>query len=367
MRGNARTFLSNEASRRALMSVGAYIAGACLGQVAPGGIEAIHEAFQHAVVMNPFVDPISQVSALYEGAQYQSAAAIHTVGEWCQSVGVEISQKLREEIDRARGLLGPNLDQAKSLFLETWRPASEAAVALRDHIRNAIPSTEAALFWSKEVGKAAVDVIRNAVEAYGIYEAGKKIYQRIFSRARREVRESLVPAENEARSVTEQSINLNLNTAVGGGAVADAALRNREIRIGNSIDPTTGLSAIGKDRIIWVSDRLGRRLSSDLNDLLADTESGRGEIVIRPPGPDRVEGPADPVEDLRHRARFPLINWDESALSAARLSQVRQGLRGEADLRGPDEIRNIKLILADDGTVQAKREQPAASSPDFVM
>jgi len=367
MQDQVRAFLSSGAGRRALMSAGAYIAGAYLGYVMPGGLEAIHEAFQYAVTMNPFWDPAAQITALFEGAQYQAASALHSVGDWFQSVGVEIAQRFREEIEKARAFIGPGLDQAKTLFLETWQPASEAAVALRDQIRNALPTTKAVLTWAKGVGEAAIDLVRNAVEVYGIYEAAKKCYGALFSRAKEELRERVVRAEGEPETVTERTINLNLNTAIGGGAVADAALRSREIRLSDRVDPTAGLSAMGRDQIIWVSDKLGRRVSNDLNGLLAQSGDGSDRITIRPPSPDRLEDPVDPVGDLRHRARFPIINWEESALSADRLSRMRCGTRIGSELQVRDDLRDLKLILADDGTLQVKREQPSAPRPDLMM
>ena len=367
MREQIKAFLSRGATRRALLSAGAYIAGAYMGYVMPGGLEALHEALQQAVAMSPFADPAAQVTALFEGAQHQAAATLHAVGEWFQSVGVELAQRFREEIDRARAFLGPTVDQAKSLFVETWRPVSEAAVALRDQMRNAIPSTEAALTWTREVGKAAIDLIRNAVEAYGIYEVGKKVYSRLFSRAKEEIRAQTVPAPGETQAVTEQTINLNLNTAIGGGAVADAALRSREIRLRDAVDPTAGLSALGSGQIIWVSDKLAGRVSDELNEALGARERGGAPVSIVPPGPDRIEVAADPVTDLRHRDRFPTINWDESGLSSDRLGRMRCGTRIGADPQLSEGLRDLKLVIAEDGTLQVKRERPAAPPPDLLM
>lgn len=367
MREKIKEFLSNGATRRALMSAGAYIAGAYMGYVMPGGIEALHEALQQAVAMNPFTDPAAQITALFEGAQHQAAATLHTVGEWFQSVGVELAQRFREEIERARTFLGPTFDQAKTLFLETWQPVKEAAVALRDQIRNAIPSGESVLNWTKEVGKAAIELVRNAVEAYGIYEVGKKVYNRLFSKGKEEVREHTVPVPGETTAVTERTVNLNLNTAIGGGAVADTALRSREIRLRDAVDPTSGLSALGSSQIIWVSEKLANRVSDELNEALADPERGRTPVSIVPPSPDRTEAAADPVADLRHRDRFPTINWDESGLSEDRLSRMRCGTRIGSDLQVRGDLRDLKLILAEDGTLQVKREQPSAPRPDLMM
>lgn len=350
-----------------LMSAGAYIAGAYFGAAFPGAIEMLHEAFQYAVAMNPFSDPVSQITALYEGAQYQAAAALHAVGDWFQGVGAEVSQRLREQIDQARAFLGPTLDQAKSLFVETWRPVTEGAAALRDQIRNAIPSGETILSWTQEIAKAAYEVASAAAEAYGVYEFTKKVYGRLLSKAKKEVREQTAPAPGETGAVTERTINLNLNTAIGGGSVADAALRSREIRIRDRVDPTAGLSALDRDQIIWVSDRLGRRMSNDLSALIAETGPDRGRISIRSPSPDRLEDPLDPIEDLRHRARFPVINWEESALSADRLDRMRPGRRIGSDLRTPKGLEDFKLIVARDGTLQVERDRPSAPSPDIMM
>lgn len=367
MREKVRAFLSNGAGRRALMSAGAYIAGAYLGYVMPGGLEAIHEAFQYAVSMNPFTDPAAQITALFEGAQHQAAATLHTVGEWFCSVGAELSQRFVQEIEKARAFLGPGLAQAKTLFLETWQPLTEAAVALRDQIRNSAPSAEAVLTWTKEVGKAAIDLVRNAVEAYGIYEVGKKIYNRLFARAKEEVKEQMVPAPGETPEVTERAVNLNLNISVGGGAVADTALRNREIRIREAVDPTIGVSDLSSRQIIWLADGFAARVSTDLNDALADPEAGRGLISISPPSPVRLDGPDDQFGDPPHRARFPIINWEESALSADRLARMRCGTRIRPDLEVPVGARDLKFILAEDGTLQVRPERPAASPPDLLM
>lgn len=367
MREKIREFLSHGATRRALMSAGAYIAGAYVGYFMPGGLEMMHEALQQAVAMNPFTDPAAQVTALFEGAQHQAAATLHSVGEWFQSVGVEIAQRFRDEIDKARIFLGPTLDQARTLFLETWQPVTEAAVALRDQIRNAVPSGETVPNWTKEVGKAAVDLVRNAVEMYGIYEAAKAAYRKLFSRAKEEIREQTVPAPGETPAVTEQTINLNLNTAIGGGPVADTALRSREIRLRDAVDPTAGLSALGSGQIIWVSEKLAGRVSDELNETFCAPERGGTRVSIIPPSPDRIEVAADPVADLRHRDRFPTINWDESGLSADRLSRMRCGTRIGADLQLPEGVRDLKLVLAEDGTLQVQRERPAAPPSDLMM
>lgn len=368
MRDRVRTFLTNGASRRALMTAGVFIAGAYMGFVLPGGIEAIHEAFQYAVALNPFTDPIAQITALYEGAQYHAAATLHTVGEWCQSAGVEIAQRAREDIERARALIGPALEQAKAVFLEVWQPATAGAIILRDHIRNAIPDPQVALTLVKEVVQTAVDLMQNAAEAYGIYDLGKKAYGKIFSRAREEVRDEMVLAPTETPEVTEQTINLTLNTAVGGGAVADAALRSRGGRTDGAISPTSGLSSLGSDQIIWMSDQFGRRISNDLNDLIADVGVPGRPISILSPSPSRFVDALSQMEDLRHRDRFPTINWDESAISASRLDGLRCGTRIGLDNGALQQVpvqSDLKIVLGEDGFLRAELDRPAPS--DLMM
>jgi hypothetical protein len=369
MRDRVRNFLSNGASRRALMTAGAVIAGAYLGFAFPGGVEAIHEAFQYAVTLNPFTDPAAQITALYEGAQYQAAAALHSVGDWFQSVGVELTLRAREDIERARLFIGPALDHAKALFLEVWQPVTTGAIMLRDQIRNAIPDPQAALVWTKEVGSAAVDLVRSAAEAYGVYDLAKKAYGRLFSRARAEVRDEMGATPDEPATVTERTISLNLNTAVGGGAVADAALRSREIRVTPAQDPTRGLSALGSDQIIWLSDQFTRRISTDLDDLIADVEGSGERVSLLSASPVRLEDAVNPVEDLRHRARFPTINWGESDLSASRLDRLRCGSRiGGETLKGQSPIRSdLKIVLGEDGFLRAERKKDASAPSDLVM
>lgn len=365
MREQVKTFLSNGTTRRALMSAGCYIAGAYFGAVFPGGIEALHEAFQYALAMNPFSDPSVQISALYEGAQYHAAAAIHTLGDWFQGAGVELTQRLREQIEQARAFLGPTLDQARNLFLETWRPVPEGAAMLRDHIRNAIPCQETVIAWTKEMSKTAFDLIKDAVEAYGIYEVGKKIYGRIFSRAKKDLRAQVTVSPQEAPEVTERSINLNLNTAVGGGAVADAALRDRKVRFEHRSDPTAGISALSSDKIIWVSEKFGRRLSNELNALIADVSDTPGEISLRSPNPTRLEDPVDLISDLSHRDRFPTINWGQSERSGDRLRRMKCGSK----IDGPnlDHLKDIRLVIGEDGSLEARPERPQAAPPDLMM
>lgn len=365
MRDHVKTFLSQGSSRRMLMSAGAYIAGAYFGMAFPGGLEMLHEAFQYAVAMNPFSDPVTQITALFEGAQYHAAAALHTVGDWFHGAGVELTQRAREQIDQARVFLGPTLDQAKSLFIETWRPVSEGAAMLRDQIRNAIPEQEDLVPCAKKVGKAAFELLRNAVEAYGIYEVGKKLYGRILSRAKEDLREQVTPAPQEAPEVTERSINLNLNTAIGGGAVADAALRDRTIRFEHRSDPTAGISALSSDKIIWVSDKLGRRVSNDLNALIADISDAPGEISLRSPSPTRLEDPVDLISDLSHRGRFPTINWGESEVSEDKLRRMRCGSRIEGP--GRDDLKDIRLVIGEDGFLETERDSAHAPSPEIVM
>lgn len=365
MRDHIKTFLSQGSSRRMLMSAGAYIAGAYFGFVFPGGIEMLHEAFQYAVAMNPFSDPVSQITALYEGAQYHAAAALHAVGDWFQGAGVELTQRAREQIDQARTFLGPTLDQAKSLFVETWQPVSEGAAMLRDQIRNAIPCQQEVITWTKATGKAAFDLLRAGVEAYGIYEVGKKLYGSIFSRAKRDLRDQVTISVQEAPAVTERSINLNLNTAIGGGAVADAALRDRTIRFEHPSDPTAGISALNSDKIIWVSDKLGRRVSNDLNALIAEISDAPGEISLRSPSPTRLEDPVDLISDLSHRDRFPTINWGQSEISEEKLRRRKCGSR----IDGPigQDLKDIRLIMGVNGTLEVERERPSAPSPDLMV
>lgn len=361
MREKIRSFLSNGTTRRALLSAGAYIGSAYFGVVIPGGLEALHEAFQAAVAASPFGDPISMITALYEGAQYHAAGAVHAVGDWFQSVGVELSQRAREQIEQARTFLGPAAEKAKTLFVETWQPVSEGAAMLRDQIRNAIPSSETVPTCVKD----AFSLLRNAVEAYGIYEAGKKLYEGVFSRAKKDLKEKVKAAPEETPEVTERSVNLNLNTAIGGGAVADAALRDRKIRFEHKQDPTAGLSAMSSDQIIWVSDKLKRRVSNDLNDLIADLSDTPVQVDLRTPDPIRLEDAVDPVADLSHRDRFPTINWDQSPLSEDRLSRMRCGSR----VTGPDpeDLKDIRIVLAEDGTLRAERASTRAPSPDLLM
>jgi len=365
MRDHIKTFLSQGTTRRMLMSAGAYIAGAYFGMAFPGGLEMLHEAFQYAVAMNPFSDPVTQITALFEGAQYHAAAALHTVGDWFHGAGVELTQRAREQIDQARVFLGPTLDQAKSLFIETWRPVSEGAAMLRDQIRNAIPEQEDLVPCAKKVGKAAFELLRNAVEAYGIYEAGKKLYGRILSRAKEDLREQVTPAPQEAPEVTERSINLNLNTAIGGGAVADAAMRDRTIRFEHRSDPTAGISALSSDKIIWVSDKLGRRVSNDLNALIADISDAPGEISLRSPNPTRLEDPVDPVFDLAHRDRFPTINWGQSDVSEELLRRARCGSRIDGMTRS--DLKDIRLVLGENGNLELEPKRPLSSPPDLMM
>lgn len=365
MREQVGSLLANGTNRRALLSAGAYIAGAWFGAAFPGGIEAIHEAFQLVVSMNPFADPVTQITALFEGAQYHAAAALHTVGDWFQGVGAELSQRVREQIEQARAFLGPTLDQAKTLFVETWQPISEGAAMLRDQIRNALPGQETVLSWSREVGKAAVDLIRTAVEAYGIYEAGRALYGKLFSRVKRDLRDQVPTAPGEAPEVTERTVNLNLNAAIGGGAVVDAAMRDRTIRFEHRSDPTVGASALSSDRIIWVSDKLRGRVSNDLNTLIADMSDTPVRVNLRAPDPTRLEDPVDPVSDLAHRGRFPTINWGESDLSADRLGRMRRG----SIITGPDraDLKDIRIVLSEDGTLKAERATKHAPSPDPLM
>jgi hypothetical protein len=368
MRDRVRAFLSNGASRRALMTAGVFIAGAYFGVNLPGGIEALHEAFQYAVSMNPFTDPITQISALYEGAQYYTAGALHSVGEWLQSAGVEIAQRVREDIDRARALIGPALDHAKALFIEAWQPVTAGAIMLRDQIRNAIPDPAAAITWTKEAASAAFDLVRNAAEAYGMYDLAKKAYGKVFSRAREQVEDEMVPAPAETPEVTEQTINLTLNTAVGGGAVTDAALRSREIRINSGISPTAGLTALRSDQIIWISDQFGRRISNDINDLIADVGVSVRPVSILSPSPFRLEDALNPTEDLRHRDRFPTINWGESAISASRLEGLRCGTRiveGNGALQQVPIQSDLKIVLGDDGCLRVEPDRPGPL--DIVM
>lgn len=348
-----------------LMSAGAYIAGAYFGVVFPGGIELLHEAFQYAVAMNPFSDPVAQITALYEGAQYHSAAALHTVGDWLEGVGAEISQRVREQIDQARAFIGPTLDQAKSLFVETWRPVTEGAAMLRDQIRNAISAQEAVLSWSKEVSKSAFEMIRYAAEAYGIYEIGRRVYDRLFSRAKEGLREQVEAPVQEAPEVTERSINLNLNTAIGGGAVADAALRDRTIRFEHRSDPTAGISALSSDKILWVSDKFNRTLSNDLNALIAEVSDAPGEISLRSPNPTRLEDPVDPISDLSHRDRFPTINWGQSDLSGDRLRRMKGGSKINGIIA--DDLKNINLLIGENGSLEVAKERPHAPDPELVM
>ncbi len=215
------------------------------------------------------------------------------------------------------------------------------------------------------MGKAAFDLIKDAVEAYGIYEVGKKIYGRMFSRAKKDLREQVTVSPQEAPEVTERSINLNLNTAVGGGAVADAALRDRTIRFEHLTDPTAGLSALSSDKIIWVSDTFGRRLSNDLNALIADSSDAPVGITLRSPSPIRLEDAVDPISDLSHRDRFPTINWGQSDLSGDRLRRMKCGSKIDAMI--PDEMRDIRLVIGKDGSLEVRPERPKASPPDLMM
>lgn len=373
MRDRIRSYLSNGASRRALITAGVCIAGAYMGYVAPGGIEVLHEAFQYAVTLNPFTDPIAQISALYDGARQFAAAALHSVGDWLTGVGVEVGQRLREEIERARAFLGPFLEQARTLFCEAWQTTSEAAATLRDQIRNSAPSLSEVVISGKELLKTAVELVRHAAEAYGLYETAKKIYQRVFARARADLDAQVHPAPGETPAVTARSVNLNLNIGVGGAPVADAALRSREIRISDVTDPTAGISGLGSDRIIWVSDKLRHRLSDDLS-TLTGVESGQvSRVSLRRPPTIRLEDVLDPVEDLRHRARFPTINWGESALSETRLDAVR-GARGRigelSGIRLTDQVpvrNDARIVLGEDGFLRAEARAPVPTPHDLTM
>jgi len=356
------------------MSAGAYIAGAYFGYVMPGGLEALHEVFQFAVSLNPFTDPIAQIGALYDGALHQTAATLHSVGEWLQSAGVEVSQRFREQIEQARVFLGPLLDQARELFCETWKSGSEAAVMLRDQVRNAMPAGESVITWTKEIAKTALDLISIAAEAYGIYEAGKAFYSKLLSKAKTEISAKVVLGPGDTPQVTDRSINLNINTAIGGGAVADTALRSREIRIDSGGDATRGLSALGSDQIIWISDTFSRQVTLGLNKIARDHGSARAHISLLSPSPVRTERAEDIDEDLRHRDRFPIINWGESALSGDRLADLKCGaalpVHKKMEIGISDQIpvrSNAKIIISEDGFLQVERPKPAKDTPDLLM
>lgn len=373
MQENIRTFLSSGAGRRALLSAGAYIAGAYFGYVMPGGIEALHEAFQYAVSLNPFTDPIAQITALYDGALHQTAATLHSVGEWLQSVGVELSQRVREEMDKARAFLGPAVDQARDVFCETWRSGTEAAAMLRDQIRNAAPSAESVITWTKETVKTAIDLASMAAEAYGIYEAGKAFYKKFLSGAKAEVTEKVAQAPEEPAAVVEKTVNLNLNTAIGGGAVADNAIRIARTLPETAPNPTRGISALDSDQILWVSDRLTRKVSDGLSEIGSATGATPVQISILAPAPGREIRLENVEEDLRHRDRFPVINWGESRLSEDRLSDLKCGapLRGNSrvQIRISDQIpirSNAKIVIGEDGFLRVDRPKPS-DTPDLLM
>jgi len=374
MKDNIRTFLASGAGRRALLSAGAYIAGAYFGYVMPGGLEALHEAFQYAVSLNPFTDPIAQITALYDGALHQTAATLNSVGDWLQSAGVEVSQRVREEMDKARALLGPTVDQTRALFCETWRSGTEAAAMLRDQIRNATPSSESVIAFTKEMVKTAIDLASMAAEAYGIYEAGKAFYKKFLSGAKAELAGQITPAPAEPPAVTEQTVNLNLNTAIGGGPVADNAIRITNSLPESAANPVRGISAIDSDQIIWVSDRLTRRVSEGLSEIGTRVGSTDVPVSIIAPAPGREIRLENVEEDLRHRDRFPIINWGESALSEDRLSGLKCGapLRGvgRSEIRLSDQIpirSNAKIVIGEDGFLRVDRPKPPSDTPDLLV
>jgi hypothetical protein len=373
MQEKVRGFLANGASRRALMSAGAYLAGAYMGFVMPGAFEALHEALQYAVALNPFTDPIAQITALYDGALHQTAATLNAVGDWLHSVGVEVSQRVREEMERARAFLGPAIGQARDLFCETWRSGTETAAMLRDQIRNAAPSAESVIACTKEMVKTAIDVVTAAAEAYGLYEAGKAFYKRFLSKKREHIRELFVPSPGEAASTTQGTLNLNLNVAIGGGAVVNNSVKTVQMQAGAGTDPTRGISSLTSDKVLWVSESFAREMSDGLSEIRPTTGSTPVPVSLLAPSGGGEIRIGRPEEDLRHRDRFPVINWGESALSESRLS----GLKCGAPLRGGRSVISLsdqfpvrpdaKLIIGENGFLQVERAAPQADMPDNLM
>jgi hypothetical protein len=341
VRETIHTYLEGNVSRKALLAVGGYIAGTYFGYVNPAGLEMMHEALTMALQTSPFSDPVSTVSSLFEGAQYHAASTLHTVGEWLEGVGVEIGHQARSAVNEARDFIGPGLDRARDFFMENAGHTSEAAARIRDTIRNAASSVEDAVKAGGDLISSGFSILRTAAEAYGIYEAGKAVYTKLFGEGKDAVEEASAPDDEK----TERSVNLNVNISVAGGPAADAA------KAGSGKDETAVhdlVEGMSGDRIIEGSEKLSRRITTDLEDVLSDeaTVAGKG-FRSSPPSP--VMKTSSP--ETSHRDSFPMINWDQSPVSAQRLESfkartARGGAIAPASLpEGRAEEKHIDVML----------------------
>lgn len=315
MNDTIRTYLENNVSRRALFTVGSYVGGACFGYVDPAGLEMLHEAFITAMEISPFTDPSAAAGALFDGAQYHAAATMHTVGEWLEGVGSEIGHQTRSVINEARDFIGPSLDQARAFFLDNADQIGESAARIRDAIRNAGAELGETAQAGKDLVSSGFSLLRTAAEAYGIYEAGKAVYTRLFGEAKEAVRET----SGEPASAEDRLINLNVNLSVAGAPAANTAMRHSEGR-----DPAVSemLDQVDEGRIIWVSDKLKERLTDEMKDMLADMAPGT-ESRVCPKGPRTTR--TGETGKYAHRDTFPMINWDQSPVGAQRLGTLKSG------------------------------------------
>lgn len=339
MRETIQTYLQGNVSRKALLATGGYIAGGYFGYANPTGLEMMHEALTMVLQTSPFSDPVSTASSLFEGAQYHAASALHAVGEWLEGAGVEIGNQARSAVNEAREFIGPALDQAKNFFIENAEHTSEAAARVRDSIRNAASSVEDAVKAGGDLISSGFSVLRTAAEAYGIYEAGKAVYKRLFGEAKEAVEEAS-PADEPS---TDRSVNLNVNISIAGGSAADAAEEKAD-KSESAVQDLIG--EMDESKIIWVSEKLSRRLTQDLQEALSDeaTKTGKG-FRSSPPSPAKNAF----SHETSHRASFPMINWDQSPVSAQRLEsfKARSGRSGMMDAppRGKPEETKTSVTL----------------------
>jgi hypothetical protein len=218
------------------ISGGALFAGTYLGMSGADVLGALQAGIIFMQSKLAYLSPTVISSDFFNGAQFFCMGAIDSALEAIPRAGhdfaLDLVNAIREASRTAREDFSISAEISRTLFNDVAKTVGgkieTLANATKDLAAKAVEN-------GPKIAQVAFDVVKGAVEAYGFYEVGKKIYNHWFKRAKDDV-ETVIGEKAPA-----ETVNITVNVAMTG---AELGHDDQEIsdRIGEKISSAVSTS-----------------------------------------------------------------------------------------------------------------------------
>lgn len=199
------------------ITAGSILAATYLNHLGPGLLDGLQAGITYVQAKAPYLDPVHLGTEFFNGAQVFCRGAFDAAEAFLKhtshALSVDLVNAVREASHTARADMIKASEVARTLFVD----AAETVGGHLEEFANAATSAAARVVENgPKIAEYAFDILKGAVEAYGFYEVGKKIYNHWFQKNKEDVE---AVAEGQA---PQEAVNITVNVAMSGAELGES-------------------------------------------------------------------------------------------------------------------------------------------------